>query len=166
MGSQYRTNIHFFTGKVKDSWVFKIIAEGISKSFGIAIAIKLKQVINTTELILWQAIHQKFSIGKFYAKAYPIFVLSISTSIIRNRTKISAFMSQIIKQYQIIKTGKFHIITSAIKFILRPGSIVKFRTRLVADPIVGQYIKIAQIDPQTLVDIDTNTLGQIEVVVL
>lgn len=164
MDSQYRTSVHYFTAKVKDSWVFKIIAEGISKSFGVALAVRLITGI-VTEFLLLQNLYVQIHAGKFYAKGYTILKINIPQAIISNKTKISATMSQIIGQYQTMGHGKLKIIISAIKALLFPSAIVKFKTKIVAEPIVGQYIRLAQIDPVALVDIDSDTLEQVETVI-
>ena len=163
---QNRINTHSFIGRIKNSWVFNIIAEGFSHSFGLAAIIRLVVEINTSAMLLLQNISAHIYIKKLYLRTSAIkLILNMPKVAVLNKTKISAFMAQIIKQYQTIKFGLSRMRVLGIKLLLRSSGTIRFKTKLIGDPIVGQYTRLVQIDPNILADMDSNTLEQVDIII-
>lgn len=161
-----RRNSHFFTGKIKNAWIFKILAEGISKSFGINSIIRLKTKIFAGAVSLLKIPYASIANGRFFLRVSAIFKINMPQFYIRSKISVQAFMAQIIKQYQTLRIFSVHVITTYLKLVLQSTPIIRVKTRLVANPIVGQYTKLAQVDPMLLADIDSKTLEQTEAVIL
>ncbi len=165
-GGQNRTSTHFLIGKIKNNWFFNIITEGFSRSFGLTTIIRLATEINTAGVLLLQNLSAHIYIKKLYLNASIVKLrINMPKVIVSSKTKIFAFMAQIIKQYQTMKFGLSRIRILAIKLLLRPSGIVRFKTHLIGDPIVGQYIKLVQVDSNILADMDSSTLEQIEITI-
>lgn len=160
-----RKNSHFFSGKIKNIWVFKILGGGISKSFGITSVIRLITKISSQVLLLSKIPYASIANGKFFLRVGAIFKINMPQTYIRGKVRVQAFMAQIIKQYQTLRIFSAHIVASYVKLILQSAPIIRVKTRLAANPIVGQYTRLAQVDPINLADIDGDTLEQIEAVI-
>lgn len=161
-----RGNTHYFISKIKNSWFFRIVAEGISKSFGLVAIIRLTTKIVEQGFLLLRMPITRIRNIRFYIDTSIWLRIIMPQTYIRNKLKIQAFMAQIIKQYQDISLKKINVVASYMKLLLRPAPVIRFRTRLVANPIVGQYVRLAAIDPMILADIDSNTLEDTETVIL
>lgn len=160
-----RKNSRFFIAKIKKSWFFKVGAEGFSKVFGLLSTIVLRAKVNINKISLLIKIPETYiNIENLYLKIATLLKLNILINM-RNKISIQAKMSQIIKQYQTILLRSFNII-SRLLLVLQLLPIIRIKTRLVANPIVGQYTKLAQVDPMLLADIDSKTLEQTEAVIL